>query len=162
MAANYAPGRYACEIEGQKADYHNDEKLYVELYFQPLVDLDGQGMPLNAVSQATRLWITDKAVTFSVAKLRSMGWYGDDVGELNENLSGKFHSFAGQRVNLVCRINDKGYNEWEFEIGPRSTKSVPIERMAKDRSRFKHILKVTAVPPTRPPAAAPDPSDIPF
>ena len=163
MPANYAPGLYACEIESQALGYWKDDQTrpIIELAFRPLVDVDGQGMPLDVTTQRLTLWLTERAIDFTIAKLRVLGWHGEDIMELHADMPNA-HSFAGQRINLVCGINEAGYNTWDFEMGPKKMKSAPIESFRAVSAKLRPRLKMTAAKPKPKVASPAEPSDIPF
>lgn len=163
MPANYAPGRYTCQIESQAlGPWKNDaSKWVIALEFRPLIDLQGQGMPLDVKTDVVNLWLSENALKFTIAKLRALGWHGDDIRELDPGRPGG-HSFVGAKMTLVCAINDGGYNRWDFEMASNPITTASAKELDMIANRLRPALAMTAAPKSRPTAPAVEPNDIPF
>lgn len=167
----YERGRYVCEVVAQGFSEAKNEKQtpFFYLTFKPVALLNpsnwDEQFACDNYERDVKLWLSSKAVPFSIARLRGLGWNGNSFRELEP---GGGYSFVGQKVELVCdhETNDGNtYDRWDFPFEGNSIQHEESPGLAKKLdSLFGRELKKTASElsqETVPPAEVDD-EDIPF
>lgn len=115
--AYYAQGNYeAVIIRHEVSTIGKNDTPYLGLWFVPGGD---------EYERMVRLWLTDKAIGNSVARLRSLGWEGDSF---REDFGGGECPLKGVAVELRCshRVDgDKTYEDWDFPGPPGGSSAEP-------------------------------------
>lgn len=166
----YPEGQYRCEITGQGFDESDVKRTpYFFLDVEPVARLDpdnleAPGTKVYREKRTVKNWITTNAMPWTMQRLRSLGWTGNDLTEID---AGGSHSFVGLHIRLVCE-HDGDYDNFEFPPNSTPTES-KAGVAARVQERFSDMTKDLAalVEPTesviqQPSDDAPDDEDVPF
>lgn len=173
---HYEPGRYKGVVTAQRFGVTPNDSDYFALEFKPTEAAGPNAMPDMVYNAELTLYFTDRAVQYSIEKLRRLGWNGTKLTQL-EPSHPQHTSLVGTELDLVCRVNDKGYNDWDLAApGPAPAKDSDKSVAAKlDRLFGKQLMatvpgkaapkaapKAPAKPQPAPVAAEVDSEEIPF
>lgn len=110
---HYETGKYRAAITGQRFGTLPTGTDYFALDFTPTESLGANELPTTIYSREVLLYFSEKAAPHSVEKLRSMGWNGARLMELEPGAP-NHHSLIGTEIEVECGRNDKGYEDWRF------------------------------------------------
>lgn len=168
---HYEPGRYKGVVTGQRFGVTPNDTDYFALEFEPTEAVGPNQFPDTVYKAELTLYFTEKAAPYSIEKLRRLGWDGTKLTQL-EPSHPQHTSLIGTELELVCRVNDKGYNDWDLSAPGASATAKESDKgvAAKlDRLFGKQLMAALpgpkkAEPKPRPvaPAAAVDAEEIPF
>ena len=146
----YEPGNYLCEIVGQGfGEIPNDNKTpFFFLEVKPLGRINpsnptGDLFTCEAYLRTANLYLTDKSVESTLARLRSLGWNGTSFKDIEPN---GLHSFAGIEIELVCTSRtsgDKTYDDFNFPFEGNSSAESDPDVARKMDNMFGKALKST-------------------
>lgn len=152
-------GLYTVRVTAQGFDESREKKTpYFFLEFQPQFICDSEGREVAQCADdicETKLHITDNTIKHVLVKLAKLGWYGNDLAEIDpEGNSEGFHSFVGQNIILRCLHEQNGEyvnDKWEFPFGNRSH-SEPRKGISRKLNTLygRQIKAVAATPTARP------------
>ena len=152
--AYFAEGRYVCRIKSQELSATANGNLQLMLSFAVLGTPDPAN-PENYLraphEQTRRLWLyfSDKAMSFALEHLATLGWHGESLKELDARMPG-FHSFRDQVVDLWCKHeddHDNGQLRERWQVSKKAPAAVRDEKVKElDRLLMQHRkgLKGTA------------------
>ena len=156
--SHYEPGIYTANIVGQRFGETPNGTPYFALEFEPTSAAAPTNFPMEVYKRDLTLYFSDKAAPYSIEKLRRIGWNGTQLVMLDPE-NPKCESLSGIEIECVCRINDKGYDEWDLTApgGGAATKESKQGVASKLDRRFGKALK-TALPQklAQRPATVPD------
>ena len=169
--ATYDTGKYLCEVIGQGfGELPNEKKTpYFFLEVKPLglinpSDPDGALLYCDDFPRTANMFLTEAATPYTIDRLRSLGWNGTSFKDIEPTGS---HSFAGQRIELVCTHDTKGdktYDRFDFPMmgGGASAESDPSIARKMD-ALYGKALQTTmpASAPQQAPAAEEPPAETP-
>lgn len=113
MPSHYEPGKYKATVTAQRFGETPNGSAYFAVEFEPTESLGPNEFPANVYKREMTLYFTEKSAQYSIEKLRRMGWSGTKLSELDPSNEG-FTSLAGTEVEVVCRLNEKEYDEWDM------------------------------------------------
>lgn len=110
---HYEPGTYVARVVGQRFGETPNGSPYFALEIEPLRATGANTFPEQVYNREVSLYVTEKAAQYTIEKLRHLGFNGTKFQQLDPSHP-QCHSFVGQEVNVVCSINDKGYDNWDL------------------------------------------------
>ena len=154
--ATYEEGHYIVRVIGQGFGELPNEKRtpYFFIQVEPIgmvnpADPTGALFGCEAYARTVNLYLTEKAIDFSLQRLYRLGWQGQSFVDLDGD--SPVHSFAGQQIELVCRHDHSGgktYDNWEFPpLDSQPVKSDPAVAKRLDALYGEQLRKAAAVKP---------------
>ncbi len=116
--AYYQAGVYGVEITGQGLIESKNGTPGFFLGFEPSYKIDersGDQVPVEkSYPRECKRWITEKSIEHAVEDLTFLGYDRPDFSSIDPRSKNHF-SFTGLRVEMTCKINDNGYEEWRLK-----------------------------------------------
>jgi hypothetical protein len=110
---HYETGPYKAVITSQRFGTTPTESDFFAIEFEPTEASAANQLPAQIYRRELTLYMTEKAITYSIEKLRRLGWNGAKLAELEPN-NPNCHSLAGIEIDVVMALNDKGYEDWNL------------------------------------------------
>lgn len=114
----YQPGVYGVEIMGQGLTESQKGTPGFFLSFEPTYKVDersGEQVPVEKrFVRECRRWLTEKTIEYAVEDLTFLGYDRPNFSSIDPRTKDYF-SFSGMRVEMICKINDNGYEEWSLK-----------------------------------------------
>lgn len=168
---HYEPGKYRGVVTGQRFGVTPNDSDYFAIEFEPTAAVGPNQLPATIYKAELTLYFTEKSAPYSIEKLRRIGWDGTRLTQL-EPSHPQHTSLIGTELALVCRVNDKGYNDWDLEApgsSPTAKESDKGVASKLDRLFGKQLMaavpggkKAETKPRSAPQQAAVDTEEIPF
>lgn len=111
--AHYEPGSYKAKVTGQRFGVTPNGSPYFAIQIEPTDAVGANDLPEAIYPRDVTLYVTEKAAPFTIEKLRELGFRGTKFTQLDPE-SEKHHSFVGQSLDVICKIGEKGYDEWDL------------------------------------------------
>lgn len=173
----YAKGEYMFAVEEQGFGESKNGTPFFFFRGKPVSIIlpDGGGEPCEKqYDREIVRYLSEKAVEYTIADLRRLGWEGESFKELDPSVNGHL-SWVGQTIHVVCEHEENDKGTWErwglpFVAGDKPEKPKSDVRIAwKLDAMFGKIAKQTATkksPPKKQPvqsgSGANTDGDVPF
>ena len=144
---HYAPGKYRGKIIGQRFGETKNGTHYFAIRFQPVSCVsDEHAFPTDTYDREVTLFLSDKALPYSIAKLRHLGWNGVKFTDLEPSTPG-FFDLKDAEITVACTISETGYEDWNLPGGGSEAKeSTPGIASLLDRTYGKELLATVQAP----------------
>lgn len=110
--SHYEAGEYRAKIVRQGfSESKNKSTPFFFIEIEPFESLGANTLPEKIYKRSIDWYCTAKTMDFTIEKLRSLGWNGTKLAELEPGHP-NHHSFEGQVVNVYCKIED-GYDRFD-------------------------------------------------
>lgn len=172
----YSEGDYMFAVEEQGFGESKNGTPFFFFRGRPVsvVLADGSGSPLDKqYPREIKRYLSEKAVEYTIADLRRLGWQGESFRELDPSVGGHL-SWVGQTIQAVCThdVNDAGtWEQWglPYVAGDKPEKAKSDVKIAsKLDAMFGKLAKESATKKSQPAKRQPVASstnggeDIPF
>lgn len=112
-ASHYEPGTYRGVVTAQRFGVTPNGSDFFAIEFEPTEATGANTLPGQIYRREVTLYFTEKAAKYSIDNLRRIGWDGVKLSQLDPDHP-QHNDLAGTELELVCSINDKGYDEWNL------------------------------------------------
>ena len=114
MTAHYATGKYRGKVTSQRFGETTKGTPFFKLTFEPVsCTSDEYAFPDTVYPRDVTLFLSEKALPYSIEKLRALGWEGVKFAELEPSTEG-FFDFRNAEIEVACSISDAGYEDWDL------------------------------------------------
>lgn len=156
---HYEPGTYAATITKQLfGETQSKNTPYFEIKFVPHTAKAPTELPDDTPERDIKLWMTKNSVEYALADLRRMGWAGNAFTSLDPDTKA-FDDLSGTDIEVYCKINDNGYEEWALSKGTPKRENVTGIANALDRMFGKEIKASAPLRPAKITVPQVDPED---
>ena len=158
--SHYEAGDYKAKIVRQGfSESKNKSTPFFFIEIEPFEALGANTLPEKIYKRSIDWYCTEKTMTFTIEKLRSLGWEGTKLAELEPGHP-NHHSFVGDEVNVYCKIED-GYDRFDLSRegsgggGGPELKAGIASNLDKlfGKSLIASVPKAKAAPKPKPPVA---------
>jgi hypothetical protein len=158
--SHYEAGDYRAKIVRQGfSESKNKSTPFFFIEIEPFESLGANTLPEKIYKRSIDWYCTEKTMSFTIEKLRSLGWEGTKLAELEPGHP-SHHSFVGNDVQVYCKIED-GFDRFDLARegaggggGPELKVGIAsqLDKLF-GKSLIASVPKTKAPPRPKPPAA---------
>ena len=112
--SHYEPGDYRAKIVRQ--GFSESKQKSTPFFFIEIEPTEAKGpnvLPEKIYRRTIDWYCTEKTMQFTIEKLRSLGWEGTKLAELEPGHP-NHHSFVGMEIDVYNRPDDGGYDRFDL------------------------------------------------